>query len=388
MNPLRERGLFLFPWDLKDEGLDKVMRFSAESGITTLYMASVYHAGFFLQPHNPIRKVYLLEDGVAYFHPEMRYYGSIKPQVGEVSREIDWFEAASRRLHEFGLKLSAWTVCLHNSRIGQIRPDVVVRDAFCNPHPFALCPSHPDVRRYIRSLLKDLLRYPMRSLFLEAFRYLDVVHGLHHERWSIPLPPLERSLLAMSFTPTDLEVAKQRAVDGEEIQSKITEYLNYFFYLYPALPNDWPRSFTQLELRIPGVESYRQCLVSVMDSLLNEILTDLPDNTVELVGQGQQEFNITCSPTQTGFNALLSPAYCESADDVLRTIPQAKRAALPGQKIYGLVRLGFDAIHSLAQLTELIDALVEVETDGVLFYNYAECGERVLNWIGPALRNR
>ena len=165
MNPLRERGLFLFPWDLKDEGLDKVMRFSAESGITTLYMASVYHAGFFLQPHNPIRKVYLLEDGVAYFHPEMRYYGSIKPQVAEVSREIDWFEAASRRLHEFGLKLSAWTVCMHNSRIGQIRPDVVVRDAFCNPHPFALCPSHPDVRQYIRSLLKDLLRYPLGSLF-------------------------------------------------------------------------------------------------------------------------------------------------------------------------------------------------------------------------------
>src|SRR5581483_2784416 len=97
---MKEIGLFVFPWDLADEGIDRVMSFAAESGITTLYMASVYHAGLFLHPHNPIRKVYLLEDGVAYFHPRFQEYGKMRPAVAQVSRERDWFAEVALRSGE------------------------------------------------------------------------------------------------------------------------------------------------------------------------------------------------------------------------------------------------------------------------------------------------
>ena len=62
-------GLSIFPWDFADEGLDEVLGFVRDLGITRLVLASVYHAGFFIHPHNPKRKVHLLEDGVCYFHP-------------------------------------------------------------------------------------------------------------------------------------------------------------------------------------------------------------------------------------------------------------------------------------------------------------------------------
>src|SRR6185437_15283084 len=125
---MKEIGLFMFPWDLQDEGIDHVMSFAASSGITTLYMASAYHAGLLLQPHNPIRRVYRLEDGVTYFHSRNELYGAIQPMIAQVSRETDWFEAATKRANDFGLRISAWTVCMHNTRLGMKYPDATVRD--------------------------------------------------------------------------------------------------------------------------------------------------------------------------------------------------------------------------------------------------------------------
>ena len=187
---MKEFGLFIFPWDLADEGIDRVMGFAAEAGINALDMASVYHAGLFLHPHNPVHRVYMTEDGVAYFHPQIETYGYIRPTLAHTSSETDWFAAAATRSRDFGLRLAAWTACMHNSRLGTEHPEAVVQDAFGNPPPNGLCPSHPDVRRYVRAALRDLSRYSPHSVLLAAFVYMDVVHGAHHERWSIPLHEL------------------------------------------------------------------------------------------------------------------------------------------------------------------------------------------------------
>src|SRR6202011_1985874 len=104
----------------------------------------------------------------------------------------------------------------------------------------ALCPSHPEVQQYLRALLKDLTRYPLSSLLLEAFRYMDVVHGAHHERWSIPLPPLERELLAMSFAPSDITAAVRVGIDGARVRHVIREHLERFFASYPNVAAELP----------------------------------------------------------------------------------------------------------------------------------------------------
>ena len=67
---ISQAGLFIYPWDFVDEGPDELVASIKALGITHVIVASLYHAGFLLYPHNPRRKSHLLEDGVAYFHPE------------------------------------------------------------------------------------------------------------------------------------------------------------------------------------------------------------------------------------------------------------------------------------------------------------------------------
>jgi hypothetical protein len=328
-----------------------------------------------------VHKVYLVEDGVVYFHPRSRAYGLVKPRAAQISARIDWFEAVSKRLQGFGLKLSAWTVCMHNSRLGEAYPEMVVHDAFGNRHPYALCPSHPEVRRYIRGLASDLARYPLTSILLEAFRYLDVVHGAHHERWSIPLPPLERSLLGLSFCSTDLQVAANLGIDGGHVRQVVKEHLESFFRAYPKLPRNFPRNQEEFDTLLPELVTYRGGLVSIMDSLLEEIVGDLDSKSVDLIGQGQQEFNITCSPGQKGFSALMRPGNDGPPRIARDSIRLAKRSALPGQKIYTSIRIGFDAIKSYRQLKNIVKMNVDSDVDGIIFNNYAECAETILGWV-------
>jgi hypothetical protein len=384
---MTEIGLFIYPWDLADEGIDRVFDFAASSGCTTVHMASVYHAGLFLQPHNPQHKVYLLEDGVAYFHPQLDLYGEIRPQRAHIARETDWFAAASARVREFGLALSAWTVCMHNSRLGENHPNAIIEDAFGNPRPYALCPSNPAVRHYVRALVEDLTRYPLTALLLEAFRYMDVVHGAHHERWSIPLAPLERTLLGLSFTASDLAAARQAGVDGERVRALVSAHLQAYFAAYPTIAPELPRNLNVFDERYPEVSAYRACLESVMDALFDEVRQSIVGRNVKLIGQGEQDFNISCSPGKEGFDALLRAVYDQTPEQAAATVQQAKRSTLPGQQIYVGIKLGFGAMTNDKQLRSTVIAVEDAGADGVLLYNYAECPQTVLNWIGPAVKS-
>jgi hypothetical protein len=48
-----DAAICLFAWDLADEGIDSVLEYVADAGINTLFLSSVYHAGWFVLPHNP-----------------------------------------------------------------------------------------------------------------------------------------------------------------------------------------------------------------------------------------------------------------------------------------------------------------------------------------------
>ena len=77
-------GLWMYVWDLRDEGLERVLGFTADLGLNAVNLASSYHAGFFLHPHNPKHKMYYAMDGTVYFQPKT---GSLK--WDETSTDLD-----------------------------------------------------------------------------------------------------------------------------------------------------------------------------------------------------------------------------------------------------------------------------------------------------------
>ena len=102
---MKDVAICLFAWDLCDEGVEQVLGRVADLGVTSLYLASNYHAGWFVLPHNPKRKCHFVEDGAAYYHPARSLYEStpLKPQIARIAAKTDWFEETGQRLDKFGL---------------------------------------------------------------------------------------------------------------------------------------------------------------------------------------------------------------------------------------------------------------------------------------------
>src|SRR5262245_9307065 len=74
-----ETSIFAFPSDLYGEGIDAVLdNVQNRAGLGGIALATVYHAGRDLFPHNPERRVRFLENGVCYFRPDHdRYRGLV-----------------------------------------------------------------------------------------------------------------------------------------------------------------------------------------------------------------------------------------------------------------------------------------------------------------------
>src|SRR5688500_18350144 len=128
--PLEMTALCAFAWDFANRGVAATLERCRALGVSHLFLAVSYHAGYFLYPDNPVRRVHLLEDGAAYFRPRLEFYQDtpLRPVAAAMCAETDWVEAICARLDQFGLKLGAWTVCLHNTRLGLLHPECTVHN--------------------------------------------------------------------------------------------------------------------------------------------------------------------------------------------------------------------------------------------------------------------
>ncbi|MBN1347335.1 MAG: hypothetical protein JXQ73_31885 [Phycisphaerae bacterium] len=381
---LEDAALCLFAWDLHDEGIDPVLQFAADAGLTSLFLVGVYHAGWFLLPHSPKRKCHLTEDGVAYFHPTSAPYDAtpLRPKVAHIAEETDWFAEVGRRLDSFGLLLTAWTVCTHNTRLGLEHPEHTIRNAFGDSYPHALCPASPAVRRYIRSLCADLAsQYPLQSIFLEAPDYRGRRHGHHHERDLAPLGPLENDLLDVSFSSHDQARATLAGIDAEALQQAIRDHLEACLADAPRRPAGLPETMDQFLSTHPELTDYQTVLDEQVASLIAEIKGDLRESGVVLEG---------VEPSHV-YDTILVGAYGKGPDEVAHMTRQAHERSQSRQRIRVGFRLGagptgkLEGIANLEQARACVQAATDHGADAVFFYNYSESPRTCLSWIEPAI---
>ena len=84
------RSMWTYAWDLLDLGFDTALgELRDRAGLNCISLASSYHAGRFLQPRSPRRKVYFPEDGTIYFRPTPTHWEglAIQPKVADLIME-------------------------------------------------------------------------------------------------------------------------------------------------------------------------------------------------------------------------------------------------------------------------------------------------------------
>lgn len=112
-----------------------------------------------------------------------------------LDEDPDSASTAITTLREAGVPTAAWVVLTHSSLLGSAHPDVAVRNCFEETYPWALCPSHPEVRAYAATLAAESVRgLDVDTVVLEACGQLGVVHQCRHEKtdgvWSPALVQL------------------------------------------------------------------------------------------------------------------------------------------------------------------------------------------------------
>jgi hypothetical protein len=129
-----------------------------------------------------------------------------------------------------GLAVNAWVVALHNSRLGEANQDCTVQNAFGERYPWALCPSHPDVRQYAATLAEEVAaKLEPAALELEAFGFMGYAHASHHDKAAVKLDGGHDFLLSLCFCENCAKRMALRKVDAaktaERARKLVKSYL-------------------------------------------------------------------------------------------------------------------------------------------------------------------
>lgn len=376
-------GMFVYPWDLLDEGTAQVAARLAGAGLGRIALATAYHAGKFLRPHGPRGRVIFPEDGTVYFRPDPARYGRLQPQA---ARMVDRHDAlAELARHAPDLQVTAWTVGLHNSRLGAAHPDLACQTPFGDVLVNALCPSQPEVRRYLAALCLDTAAQPgVREVAIETPGFQTYRHGHHHEFELVDLPPAAETLLGTCFCAACLERARAAGLDGAGLAELARRVLDAFLADGSApLPD-------------PGTDpdwaAWQDLRAQTVTSLIAEIREALPRETGLSVIPSVQTPNSLCWREGSDLAVLARTAdrldvtaYQRGAEAIAADIAEVRASAGDAARIGFILRPTWPHVAGAEDLAACVAAARAAGADRISFYNYGHMRLQSLDWIARAL---
>ncbi|MFJ9520822.1 hypothetical protein ACIRPK_21525 [Kitasatospora sp. NPDC101801] len=194
-----------YPWDVLGDPAfaDRVKA----AGLDAVTLAVSYHSTRAATPQHPHRRLV-----------DARYaalYRPVRPQAWAGRRLAplgpDWLAEADPAgeaiavLAAAGIPVNAWVVLAHNTRLGLLAPESTVLNCYGERYPYALCPSHPEVREHCVTLAVEALRgLPAGALggvSLESAGQLGASHLGCHEKTDGAYPPTALRALSVCCCP-------------------------------------------------------------------------------------------------------------------------------------------------------------------------------------------
>ena len=391
---LRHLSMWAYPWDVQEQGLAGTFGdLRDRAGLNTISLATSYHAGRFLQPRSPVNKAYFPEDGTVYFRTNEVLWQDkeIRPLVAQhVTKHGDMLRALIDERSNGGLRVSCWTVCLHNTRLGLLHPSHVTRNAFGNPNYYNLCPSSPAARDYVVTLVKDVTtHYKPDMLELESPNFMGFAHEFHHEKDGVGLNAEDDFLLSLCFCDHCMARAGKAGVNADAARRMVAGFIAEMcereipekqFPDFPSAGIDvfkaWRDLHAYLQWRTEPVTSLIKEIRDQADPATKIVLIDLKDGW--LGGVDLEAVGKLCD------GAILC-CYDMQPDAVAEVIKNGRKA-LGSDKYLGFgCRLFYPEITSGADLAARTKAAIEAGADGINFYNYGLVPAKRLDWVRAAL---
>jgi hypothetical protein len=399
-------SVYAYPWDVLDESPDAFCANIKEHlGVDTVSLAVSYHAAKLLLPHNPRRKLYYPEDGALYFQPDLAGFttSAIQPHVSALAQEEDCLSALCVAAARAGLKVIAWTVCLHNTRLGERYPDFTPRTAFGDRVIHYFCPSQPAARAYVCALAGDLARrYPIQTIQLETAHHMPFVHGFHHEMQELRMTPALQVLLGLCFCPACLESARIAGVDGSRVRRYVVTEIERLFqvgggeveltawradYWSDRLDGELGR---YLALRSDAVQ---RLLAEVHQAVqaVSSIAVYPQDQSFVIASDYQPAVDLAWLtgmklPPDTGTADGLAVLGYFAGVERFKQEMDAYRVRIPRALPLEIgIRPAAPDCSSAEELAAKVTHCVALEAEGIAFYNYGQMPESSMHWVRSAL---
>lgn len=376
------RTMYVYPWDLQDEGVETVAARLRDAGLDGIAVATTYHAGKFVRPHAPGRKVYFPEDGTAYFQPEAGSYGRIKPVVNS---EVERFNALRELAkHAPDLRRVAWTVGLHNTPMGMRYPDLVAKTAYGDPLFNSLCPSHPDVREYLVALCSDIAANQAPSeLVIETPGWQAYRHGHHHEFELIEMTPRVEMLLGTCFCEACRDAAEAAGIDADGLAEETREALDAFFAegTRPEVdPGNDPEWVTLRDWR-----------AGVVTSLVSEVRAAMNPDVGLAVIPSVQSPNAQCWIEGSNLVQLAGAAdrlevlaYQTGVSNIAADVADVRATIGPEARAGFIMRPTYPNLRDADEVRDTVRVLTKAGAESISFYNYGHMRLQSLDWIKAA----
>lgn len=264
--------VWTYPWTVLAEDGAESMRELASRGVEGISVAGHYHSVRTLDPKASGGPQFCSFPGGCYFEPERRAFDGvpIDPPVNDLSGAGDPLGEVTAAAADVDLDVRAWTVLLHNSRLGAENPAYRVESAFGESHSHSLCPSNPEVRDYFAAVVGSLSDYDVDTIDLESLGFPSAFHGhgatFGHSKNHAVTTPAGEQLLSQCFCDACQQRAAGRfdiAAAQERVQKLVTRAVES--------PGDRLPELSALVDEEPLLDRLFSFRASVVEDLLAEI---------------------------------------------------------------------------------------------------------------------
>ncbi len=389
---MTDLSIWAYPWDLHDITPQMASDRMRAAGANMVSLATSYHAGRFLQPGNPRRKVYFPQDGTIYYRPDPRHWqgAEIQPLVAEiVATEGDMLAEMLRRRDRDGLKVSAWTVCLHNTRLGMLHPAHVTRTAHGDANFYALCPSSPAALAYVTRMVAEIAQtYAPDRIEIESPDFMGFSHGFHHEKDGLPVLAEDDFLLGLCFCPHCLTAATAAGIAAKAARRQTAALLDAAFAreLPQAQFPDFPATRADAFAALPDLHAYIQWRSAPVTTLMAEVRAAVPHDTQLLLidAAGTWASGIDLPALIPHVDGILHCAYHTPQTRIAPLFTETRTLLGPDKALIAGFQLFHPATRDRADLAQRV-AAARPHADGASFYNLGLVPPARLDWIRSAV---
>lgn len=238
---LKQAVGYAYPWDFAGDP-DAADR-AASLGLDTVAVAANYHVTRAATPLHPLHRI-VHEERAACYVPlrDDAWRGHrLVPATPTSDRDSGSFVDARNQLSAQGLRVYAWIVLCHNSTLGEDNNDLVVRNAYDDLYPYALCPSKEEVRQYCQTLVAEIIASaPLDGVVLEACGPMGFDHGGHHDKTQLAgWNATQRKMLSLCFCATCRERYAAEGLDSDRLAGRIRAGVEVVGKDAPASVGEW-----------------------------------------------------------------------------------------------------------------------------------------------------